>query len=357
MSDDKTIKVPDSFNDRIKGATLLERPVETYKQYWQATYSIITEKLSDDRVIQLIKYVFGVPFESCGDFKWIQQAYIEFEPFFTMNEEDNRELLRHLCAAVISYTIEADNEFSEDFAQLVSTSSLTGLKPPFGNSPILELSGEYLLENSMEVRVRPSFDDISVSPIFSEVDMKAVQRAEADAGEDEGGDEKWKDQLLTRLVENSSDVKQETEELHEVIEKYLDLVDEEVNVLWWILNGFSNQFDKLFAELDRCELIFSCGIELAEMSPSIVESPSFRALIRRASISDEEIKLTDFFVSLLDTEAINSIEDVDPVLQPVLYGLVNQKEKWVQSTGIDENCMISELNLTTQLFREFSSIK
>jgi hypothetical protein len=361
MSDSKITTVPDSFNDRIKGGTLLEKPLETYKQYWQATSLIVNELLDEDKAIQLIKYLFGVPFDSCGDLKWIQQAYFQSDPFFTMNEENNRELLRHLCAAVISYTIEGDHMLSEGVAQSVLTSSLVGLKQPFGNSSILELADGVLVKNSVEARVRPDFNDISVTAVFNEDDMKDVQRAEDEAGEGEDGDEQWKTQLLTRLVENSSEIKGETEELHEVVKKHLKLIDEEVNVLWWVLNGFSEKFNKDFAELNKFELIFSCGIQLSEMSPSSIEPPSFKNLLRKASICDEKFKLTDFFSEFSESDVLKGIEDIDSVLQPVLYGLIsytnNGKDEWAQSTGVDENTLISELDLTTQLFREFSSIK
>lgn len=347
----KVVKVPNDFADRIEAATILKDARGAILLYWEATSSVIDGHLNKDNVLQLVKFVFGAKREAYGDLTWIKQIYHDFDPIFSMNEDSNRELLRQLFAAILMYSMENGEDLAINIAKSIVTSSMSGLRSINVGSPIIEMSVKLLSEYTVDSRSRPDFDEIAITELMSDSDSEII------ATKGESDDIEWKNQLLKTLSRNSSKIRSETYELHYAVEEYLSFLDEEVNVLWWTLNGYSDLFESPFTALDKFSIIMTFGIEIADMVPNGVEQPCIRNLMTKAGLSTEKVKLTEFISHFSGKELEIKFEKSCATLQPILYCLNNainsSSDNWIEESSLCSEIEISELDLAIQLNREY----
>jgi hypothetical protein len=176
----------------------------------------------------------------------------------------------------------------------------------------------------------------------------------------------WKDELdtlrdaaqtaTTTLVDRQNRVTK-------LLARQISLGDEELQMLWWLIGGHSRVAEAPFAKVDIGLRPLVFGKELGELTKVSPGPASVKALLSRAGIADEVLKVSD----AVNTADIGWIKDVtksprvSPVTTPLHFALEKRVEVgsdeawlplWASMTGLPTEASISALKLADLFYRE-----
>lgn len=154
-----------------------------------------------------------------------------------------------------------------------------------------------------------------------------------------------------------------------LLQKFLNIQDEELQMLWWMVSGWSARWEKSFADIESQARPFLLAEEAASMTDEIFESPSLKAVFSRVDI-DVDTKLTI-------PEAVNScgVEHLKmltrrntfcPTIFPLHSAILRALEtnggntwiaNWSKISGIAKKTQFSSLDLALQFYREIKLMK
>lgn len=149
----------------------------------------------------------------------------------------------------------------------------------------------------------------------------------------------------------------------ELLHKQISLDEEELQMLWWLLGGFSQQLEKTFAEIDSNVRPLALAFELGEMTAVAPGPASIRAMLSRAGVGTEELKLVDV-VNAVDIGWAKSVSDpklVSPVSTPIHFALEQRAELasddtwqsgWSGLTGLSVDVALPAVKLAELFYRE-----
>jgi hypothetical protein len=151
-------------------------------------------------------------------------------------------------------------------------------------------------------------------------------------------------------------------------QKYTQLQDEELDILWWLEGGYCADLQKNFDDLPAEHRPLGISRELATLTkvlpgPTAVHSLFLRAGVKeapRCSIEDAVQGMPDGWLDL----ALNDIEQeaVSPVTTPILFAMSRRKEldgdegwvpAWSKLTSLEQGVQVEPLRLAEMAYREF----
>ena len=149
----------------------------------------------------------------------------------------------------------------------------------------------------------------------------------------------------------------------ELLHKQISLDEEELQMLWWLLGGFSRRLDKPFTEIDSIVRPLALASELGEMTAVSPGPVSIRAMLSRAGVGTGELKLADV-VNAVDIGWAKSASDsklVSPVSTPIHFALEQRVELgsddtwqsiWSGLTGLSVDAALPAVKLAELFYRE-----
>ena len=269
------------------------------------------------------------------------------DPIFIMEETNNRNLLQALSSAILAYKMEEEDEVARSISQVILAASCSNTRKVFGHSPIVDLAMKLQIDSSLNLRNREQIP-ILPSPFMESNDIKALKEAD-DLG------------LLIDSLDKAS--KRQSKALRSYLRRTHDLLvmqDEELNVLWWIANGYSETFSADFKELSPLQTVLSAGIEIAKASPHHIEQPAIQGILARLGVSSEEASVKDFVELLGPNLSAISNEVACPIVTPLYYAFlcaldtesVDWVSVWEAESKMSASMMKSHLVWATQISRE-----
>jgi len=246
-----------------------------------------------------------------------------------------------------------------DAALIVTTASFDGNRKPDLPMDLVGAAEKELLALSARSHARTGIEELKLA-------VPKVDFAVAPEAMEEMEPTVWKEQLdklhdatmasIERVVAGQNRV---VEALH----KQISLDEEELQMLWWLLGGFSRHSNTPFADIEDHVRPLALAHELGEMTAVSPGPASVRAMLARAGIRAEELKI-DEVVNAVDIEWAKSVSGsslVSPATTPIHFALEQRSElgsssawqaSWSGLTGLSPDVSVSALKLAELFYRE-----
>ena len=147
------------------------------------------------------------------------------------------------------------------------------------------------------------------------------------------------------------------------LHRQISLDQEELQMLWWVLGGYSRSLDKPFSEIDTLIKPFALAHELGKMTDVSPGPTSIRAMLSRVGIGREELRLVDV-VNAVDcdwAETASNSKLVSPATTPIHFALEQRAELgssdtwqagWSTLTGLAIDVSLPSILLAELFYRE-----
>lgn len=155
----------------------------------------------------------------------------------------------------------------------------------------------------------------------------------------------------------------EQNRVFELLHQRISLDEEELQMLWWLLGGYSRHFKQPFEDIGPAIKPLILAYELGQMTSVSPGPASIRAMLLRAGVGTEKLKLIDA-VNSVDTDwAIDASNSklVSPVTTPIHYALEQRAELdstdawqagWSGLTGLAADAELTAIKLAELFYRE-----
>lgn len=327
----------------------------------------ILEDVDYDMATFLVDYSFDLPF-SQHLLQKFQEEFHTDDSMFIMEESENQTELKNLASVLVILLLEDINpeyeEFNPIIANYVLSASCAGLREAsFHNIIILNSANKIINKYAVDTRERKSFS------ILENQTWKQTEITTAIDSVDVADVETIKN-ALNKISSTSQAVltreKKNNQNLLSSIEHLVKIQDEELNILWWLINSYSNVCNRSFCDLDEREKPLILAIELAKLTALKIEIPSARVIFQKAGLENsDKFTFSEFIEGTAHlNEVIATIEngiDIN-INTPVLYTLKNNLhgEGWVKNINdelaINNVNKICDVEWALQIYREILAI-
>ncbi len=243
----------------------------------------------------------------------------------------------------------------------VSCGGLRELKLPMD---LVGLSGNALRQLSETSRRRPSLEPIKfVAPAVDKADA-ALQQAL-----NEGNMQNAVQALVAATNRAISAMARRQREFEGAVQKYVNIQDEELDILWWLEGGHSFDLGLDFSKVAPEHLPLTIARELAGLTKVLPGPPALSSLLSRTGLLDAPPQSISEAVQGMPevwlNQAVDSLaaDGVSATLTPILFAMQRRHEvegkddwiaAWCTTTGLTREAMLSPLQLAAAAYREFS---
>jgi len=314
----------------------------------------LAQQLTETQLTDLVRHVFGSPMEAEQTLTSFTQAFKKEDPNFLIGE-NAAEVLALAGTTVASAMNFPPVDRAGKLATVVLVASAAKTRSPSVQFDLLGLADEALLRTSTQLRKRPQLDE-SASMGLEEAESEAASEAEekaAPALADVAIDVERLNEICAQLVNRNA-----------VITKSLKLQDEELEIVWWLVTGWSNICGKPFDQIPAEARPVVFALELATKCKQPLEMPSLRTILSRAGVEHP--------VSLTIPTAINACGErpiataktpkhLCKLLTPIGFAIARAQEtgggsawveNWSAATKVKKDAEIDSLDIGVQLYRE-----
>lgn len=272
-----------------------------------------------------------------------------------LNPQASRRELQLLSAAVLVRLFTT----LPDSAIAVLNASFGGRRTADLPMDLAGLARRALVEFSKKKHERPDTKDFETG--VPKVDFEVTPEALANMSA-----EQWKGELdrlrdatrtATRSIVNAQN------RVAKLLLRQITLGEEELQMLWWLIGNHSSVMGVPFTEVDATLKPLAFGKELGQLTEVSPGPASVTALLSRAGISDEALKVSDA-INAADVDwsrEITQSKRISPVTTPLHFALEKRVEVgsndawlpvWVSMTGLPAEASMSAVALAELFYRE-----
>ena len=251
-----------------------------------------------------------------------------------------------------------------DAALVVTTASLGGLRRPDLPMDLPSLAEKALVRLSGRKHARTNADELKLAAPKVDFTIDAAALASMDAAQWKAQFEGLRDAAVAAIERVVAGQNRVVGLLHQQI--LLD--EEELQMLWWLLGGYSMLRDQPFREIEAAIKPLALAHELGGMTAVSPGPASIRAMLSRAGVGTETLKLADV-VNAVDLDWAKTVSNstlVSPVTTPVHFALETRAELgstdtwqagWSGLTGLPADAPLPAVVLADQFYREHLFIR
>jgi hypothetical protein len=335
---------------------------ETLVLRWKTVSRIVENEINLDFCDALIRYSFG-EFTSPEVLEWFQNEFKVEDISFSMIEENNRLELQCLATVVLCVLLENKDELSSNIGTRLLSVQFFKLREVIGCTPIIQLSIEAIKSFSIEARKRPKINNINLIP----------QKKVADDFFDKIIPGEW--ETYTNAIKGVydlafkqfSNIARNTNYSTNQLKSFVDIQDEEIEMLWWLVNAYSKRLSCQLSSLNNNVLSTVVGIEIADITFLNIEIPSLEAILSRTIPNNDKVSIRTLVETSFDyLDKLTSNDDYCcKYITPCHYAFSSLrkfgKTAWVDNITLDLGVSIDvEISLfawAIQICRERLIIK
>lgn len=334
--------------------------VERRDARW-ATVQSLADTADASMVEELVRLAFNTKSRpSRTGLDKIHAAYRQADD--TFDSSNTAREMQVLAGATLAVLLEASEESAAIAALSVVTASMEGRRAtqlPM-NLPVLAKAAIERLADAE--RKRPSLGTlISVEPPKFDIEASIAKLKEQPNFE-----------VLAQIFSSTANATRTALKVlatrqtnaTRAIDRFIQVQDEELQMLWWLIGGRSTDLDCAFDAVpaDAQPLVFAK--ELADDTSFLPGPRSINALLTRAGLKERKKLNIATAISAADSAWLTSLvgdSDPSPATQPIHFGIkrhleVGGGETWVPAwaaiVGVDATCSFSALSLGTLFYRE-----
>ena len=288
----------------------------------------------------------------------IRQAFKATDDAFEMSGNDRE--LQILAGACLAVLMEADEAVGAAAALSATTAEFGGARHPNLSMDLGALAEEAIVRHGEANRKRPSFEDHLPTPKLDfEAAASKVMEPQSWANLAEAFKLAAKDTSgAIRLIAEAREADFRT------IDDFLRAQDEELNMLWWLTNQRSSDYDCAFDKIPSEVRPLVLASELAANTEFLPGPPSVKGILSRAGLKDnEDVRISDAVNAADSTWLQGLVDEVNPsfVSTPLHAAIKGQLDTgpgdawvagWAASIELNEDYALSGLALGNLFYRE-----
>lgn len=333
-------------------ASLIERR-------WEAINTCI-EELNKSTIVVLVALAFRLrPPQGSVDIQAVRNVLTG--DAVSLGEEE----FHILSASALKLAMQGkDKDVAVLSASIVCSASCGGLREPRQPMNLVSISENVLSHHSENSRRRPSLEHGRfTAPLAEKGDaafLKAIGEQNAIGA-------------VSALLESTNKALNKMagrqREFEAAVQKYVNIQDEELDILWWLEGGRSFDLACDFSKIEAEHLPLAVARELAGLTKVLPGPPAIISLLSRTGLLDEPLLSIPVCVQSMPLAWLNQVVDsmnadhISPALTPVLFALqrrheVHGQDEWISAwstiTGITQDKLLSPLQLALAAYREFT---
>lgn len=269
-----------------------------------------------------------------------------------------------LAGAALAWAMHHDDDNSSLAAAMVATASCGGLRELKLPMNLVDIAEHANRLNAETRRRRPSLGvgkAVATALDKTEVANAVKQANEVNAGAGMQGLVNSINKALATVARRQTAVEAE-------FQSYTRCQDEELDILWWLLGGYSGDFQKDFPDVSPALRPLGIARELAALTNVLPGPTAVPALLTRASVAGAPQQTIVAAVQGMPEKwlytALGDIENenISPLTTPILFALSRRKElegaegwatAWSKLTSLDEGAALDPMRFAEAAYREF----
>lgn len=331
---------------------------ESLNRRWTTVNKLVSEGLDIKQSDILCEYIFGVLTDH-SELAWFQTEFKNEDLTFSMVEATNRLELICLASVVLRLCLEKKDRVAAELGNLILCIEANGFRKRDIFPELSNLALEAIQNFVQEGRERPTVGKISQS--FTHANVKKITDTIDDVSV--GNTNIAVRDLASLTVKSMQEITRSFNNSLSIFENHIRIKDEEVNILWWIVNRYSSLLEKPFDDIDDIEKSTVAGIELALLSANDVEPPSLEALFMKIGLKNEKNHALKALAEIHE-DVLRSIVSDDSYVNPqttpyhfaikciLSFGNANWSERFTQLSSLSAEDDVTALQWAGQFCRE-----
>jgi hypothetical protein len=256
-------------------AANIEPTNEMLTNRWQGVEAI-REKVDKDTGTNLVR-LFLMPSEAPDEFiRQFRQTFFDIDNSFRMKK--NEKELQVLAGASIIAILEDKSALRDGIALTLVASAAPNIRKTVLLPDVIESALSFLFERSAAVR-KVEKASVVTPGNFSQV-IEQVKNAAATNSANQLGAPL--EQVLKSLAEAVSNLHQNSAEQVNALQRRLDVVAEETEMVWWLFGSVSRQTEEAFKGMPPARASLLAAVDLAELTKIIPPPRAAVAYLDRA---------------------------------------------------------------------------
>lgn len=278
------------------------------------------------------------------------------------------EELIMLSASALAAAMDSESDAVTALAATVVASvSCSGLRELQQPMDLVGLSSNALRRLSETSRRRPSLEQTKFVAPTVDITDAALQQALTD--------ENIQNAVQALVVATNaaiSTMARRQRAFEAGVQKYVNIQDEELDILWWLEGGHSFDLGLDFSKAAPAHLPLAIARELAGLTKVLPGPPALSSLLSRTGLLDAPPQSIPDGVQgmpeswLSQAASSLAIDSVSATLTPILFAMQRRHEvegkddwiaAWCTTTGLAREAKLSPLQFAVAAYREFSLTK
>jgi hypothetical protein len=276
------------------------------------------------------------------------------------------EELIMLSASALAAAMESESDdVTALAATIVACTACGGLRELKQPMDLVGLSNNALRRLSETSRRRPSLEQAKlVTPAVDKTDLTAMEQAFA-----EGDVPKAVQAVVSGTNKALSAMARRQRDFEAAVRKYVNIQDEELDILWWLEGKYSFDLGLDFSDASPQHRPLAIARELAGLTKVLPGPPALSALLSRTGVQDAEPEsISDAVQGMPVDWLIRTVESlvagrISATLTPILFAMqrrheVDGKDDWIAvwctMTSLTREAKMEPLQLAAAAYREFS---
>jgi hypothetical protein len=356
-------QMPNLFADWLVGAQI-EIDRDTLKYRWNAISEQISKGFSSIEFRELTYIAMhGIAEDKDDEEHWFKEYFKKHDSLFSIAKGAKKHEITVLAGATIAaylyYGTNGDGfDDYEEIALLVLCAAFQDADSFEGAINLVPAAQDALHYHSITSRKRPKIKSV-IGQNFTD---SANQEMDSYAQTPKAAFDTLREEVQRMNLAMANQIKK----INNQFETFLSVQDEELNMIWWLLNGKSISLDRELSSLDSGVKALTVAIELGDMTDHTSEISSISAIIEKAGIqSNSEISFKELCNSAAPflTKFLKKPDEYESHILPVFSALSMAKDgKDWENHFIDNNLLVpahikSQLSWALQIHREYLYIK
>lgn len=275
------------------------------------------------------------------------------------------EELIMLSASALAAAMESETDniaaLAATVVSCVSCGRLRGLRQPMD---LVGMADNVLRRLSETSRRRPSLEQVRlVAPTVDKNDETLIQAVNTNELKNVA------QALATATNKAISTMARRQREFEAAVQKYVNIQDEELDILWWLEGGHSFDLSLDFSKIPPEHMSLAIARELGTLTKVLPGPPALSSLLSRTGLLETPLQSIPDAVQGMPKDWLNNTIDelatdgISAVLTPILFAMqrrheVDGKDDWIAAwcttTGLQREAQLSPLQFAAAAYREFS---
>lgn len=332
---------------------------ETLEMRWRAIEKIV-DVISDEDIEELIRVYFGVTVSPEGYLKLFKESFRTEDSMFRYTGNDLEVAVMAGCVLAL-LCINRDND---NVSLLILTASAFNLRSSEVTTiDLVRIASDVILRDGVKERERSSLN--KPKNVFFKKNIDSVlEQIDTMTASGQNSTKVLAESLFSTLKLFQTETNKNITNL----QKRLEVQDEELQILWWMVGGYSDMWGFAFSDLPEKSRPILVAKEVSGLVGFFSEPPSIKSIFSHLGVPDCSSYSIFDVVSACEPQQLKKLTpaaNVCPIIYPlhsaIYFAHENEdaswKEVWQRKSMIQADALVSACDLSMQFYHELQSLE